>query len=176
MKINSICCIGAGYVGGPTMAVIALKCPDIKVNVVDINKSKIDLWNSKDLDKIPIYEPGLKEIISKTRNKNLFFSTDIDKAIEKSEMIFVAVNTPTKTFGEGKGMAADLTFVENCAKNIAQVSKSDKIVVEKSTLPVRTAEKIKEILLKYEFSEERIDNQLKNFDELKKAREQTTLF
>ena len=146
MKINSICCIGAGYVGGPTMAVIALKCPDIKVNVVDINKSKIDLWNSKDLDKIPIYEPGLKEIISKTRNKNLFFSTNIDKAIEQSEMIFVAVNTPTKTFGEGKGMAADLTFVENCAKNIAQVSKSDKIVVEKSTLPVRTAEKIKEIL------------------------------
>ena len=123
-----------------------IKCPDIKVNVVDINKSKIDLWNSKDLDKIPIYEPGLKEIISKTRNKNLFFSTNIDKAIEQSEMIFVAVNTPTKTFGEGKGMAADLKYVENCAKNIAQVSKSDKIVVEKSTLPVRTAEKIKEIL------------------------------
>ena len=146
MKINSICCIGAGYVGGPTMAVIASKCPDIRVNVVDINKSKIQKWNDNDLNKIPIYEPGLKEIVSKTRDKNLFFSTEIDKAIHESEMIFVAVNTPTKTYGEGKGMAADLTYVENCAKKIAQVSKSNKIVVEKSTLPVRTAEKIKEIL------------------------------
>ena len=146
MKINSICCIGAGYVGGPTMAVIALKCPHINVNVVDINQSKIDLWNHKNLDNIPVYEPGLKEIISKTRDKNLFFSTDIDSAINKSEMIFLAVNTPTKTYGEGKGMAADLTYVENCAKTIGQVATSDKIVVEKSTLPVRTAEKIKEIL------------------------------
>tara|TARA_B100000963_G_scaffold213021_1_gene185662 strand:- start:20288 stop:21700 length:1413 start_codon:yes stop_codon:yes gene_type:complete len=146
MKVKSICCIGAGYVGGPTMAVIALKCPHIKVRVVDINQSKIDLWNHKNLDKIPVYEPGLKEIISKTRNKNLFFSTDIDLAINKSEMIFLAVNTPTKTYGEGKGMAADLTYVENCAKTIGQVATSDKIVVEKSTLPVRTAEKIKEIL------------------------------
>ena len=146
MKINSICCIGAGYVGGPTMAVIALKCPHINVNVVDINQSKIDLWNHKNLDNIPVYEPGLKEIISKTRGKNLFFSTDIDSAINKSEMIFLAVNTPTKTYGEGKGMAADLTYVENCAKTIGQVATSDKIVVEKSTLPVRTAEKIKEIL------------------------------
>ena len=110
MKINSICCIGAGYVGGPTMAVIALKCPDIKVNVVDINKSKIDLWNSKDLDKIPFMNQDLKRLSQKARNKNLFFSTNIDKAIEQSEMIFVVVNTPTKTFGEGKGMAADLTF------------------------------------------------------------------
>jgi UDPglucose 6-dehydrogenase len=146
MKINSICCIGAGYVGGPTMAVIALKCPHINVNVVDINQSKIDLWNHKNLDNIPVYEPGLKEIISKTRDKNLFFSTDIDSAINKSEMIFLAVNTPTKTYGEGKGMAADLTYVENCAKTIGQVATSDKVVVEKSTLPVRTAEKIKEIL------------------------------
>tara|TARA_B100001057_G_scaffold173802_2_gene174545 strand:- start:16672 stop:18084 length:1413 start_codon:yes stop_codon:yes gene_type:complete len=146
MKINSICCIGAGYVGGPTMAVIALKCPDIKVNVVDINKSKIDLWNDENLDNIPVYEPGLKEIIRKTRNKNLFFSTDINTAVNQSEMIFLAVNTPTKTYGEGKGMAADLTYVESCAKTIAKLSTSDKIVVEKSTLPVRTAEKIKEIL------------------------------
>jgi UDPglucose 6-dehydrogenase len=149
MKVKSICCIGAGYVGGPTMAVIALKCPHINVHVVDINQSKIDLWNHKNLDNIPVYEPGLKEIISKTRGKNLFFSTDIDLAINKSEMIFLAVNTPTKTYGEGKGMAADLTYIENCAKTIGQVATSDKIVVEKSTLPVRTAEKIKEILSLY---------------------------
>ena len=146
MKVKSICCIGAGYVGGPTMAVIALKCPHINVHVVDINQSKIDLWNHKDLDNIPVYEPGLKDIISKTRDKNLFFSTDIESAINKAEMIFLAVNTPTKTYGEGKGMAADLTYVENCAKTIGQLSTSDKIVVEKSTLPVRTAEKIREIL------------------------------
>ena len=146
MKVKTICCIGAGYVGGPTMAVIALKCPHINVYVVDINQRKIDLWNDENLDNIPVYEPGLKEIVSKTRNKNLFFSTDINMAINKSEMIFVAVNTPTKTYGEGKGMAADLTYVENCAKTIGQLATSDKIVVEKSTLPVRTAEKIKEIL------------------------------
>ena len=146
MKVKTICCIGAGYVGGPTMAVIALKCPHINVYVVDINQSKIDLWNDENLDNIPVYEPGLKEIVSKTRNKNLFFSTDINLAINNSEMIFVAVNTPTKTYGEGKGMAADLTYVENCAKTIGQLATSDKIIVEKSTLPVRTAEKIKEIL------------------------------
>jgi UDPglucose 6-dehydrogenase len=146
MKVKTICCIGAGYVGGPTMAVIALKCPHINVYVVDINQTKIDLWNDENLDNIPVYEPGLKEIVSKTRNKNLFFSTDINLAINKSEMIFVAVNTPTKTYGEGKGMAADLTYVENCAKTIGQLATSDKIVIEKSTLPVRTAEKIKEIL------------------------------
>jgi len=146
MKVKTICCIGAGYVGGPTMAVIALKCPHINVYVVDINQTKIDLWNDENLDNIPVYEPGLKEIVSKTRNKNLFFSTDINLAIHKSEMIFLAVNTPTKTYGEGKGMAADLTYVENCAKTIGQVATSDKVVVEKSTLPVRTAEKIKEIL------------------------------
>lgn len=146
MKVKTICCIGAGYVGGPTMAVIALKCPHINVYVVDINQTKIDLWNDENLDNIPVYESGLKEIVSKTRNKNLFFSTDINLAINKSEMIFLAVNTPTKTYGEGKGMAADLTYVENCAKTIGQVATSDKVVVEKSTLPVRTAEKIKEIL------------------------------
>ena len=146
MKINSICCIGAGYVGGPTMAVIALKCPDIKVSVVDINHSRIDSWNEDNLNNLPIFEPGLKEIISKTRNKNLFFSTKIDQAINESEMIFMAVNTPTKTEGEGKGMAADLTYVVSSANRIAKASKSDKIVVEKSTLPVRTAEKIREVL------------------------------
>tara|TARA_B100000686_G_scaffold339069_2_gene412524 strand:- start:7141 stop:8526 length:1386 start_codon:yes stop_codon:yes gene_type:complete len=145
MKIKNICCIGAGYVGGPTMAVIALKCPEIKVTLVDNNPSKIEAWNG-DLDNLPVYEPGLKEIIANVRNKNLFFSSEIDNAIDKSEMIFMAVNTPTKTKGKGKGMAADLTHVENCAKNIARAASSDKIVVEKSTLPVRTAEKIKEIL------------------------------
>ena len=146
MKINKICCIGAGYVGGPTMAVIALKCPDIKVSVVDTNPLRIDSWNDINLDNLPIYEPGLKEIISKTRDRNLFFSTDIDQAINESEMIFMAVNTPTKSKGQGKGMAADLTYVESSALQIANASKSDKIVIEKSTLPVRTAEKIKEVL------------------------------
>ena len=147
MKISNICCIGAGYVGGPTMAVIALKCPTIKVTVVDENKDKIKAWNSNDLDKLPVFEPGLKKLISKTRNKNLFFSNKIEKSIQEAEIIFMAVNTPTKTYGEGKGMAADLTFVEKCARKIAEVSNSDKIVVEKSTLPVRTAEKIKEVLI-----------------------------
>jgi UDPglucose 6-dehydrogenase len=146
MKIKRICCIGAGYVGGPTMAVIAHKCPEIEVNVVDVNEEKIKLWNSKDLDKLPVFEPGLPEIVRKTRDKNLFFTTDINKAIDKSEMIFMSVNTPTKTKGEGKGYAADLTYVRQCAKTIADISKTNKIVVEKSTLPVKTAEMIKDTL------------------------------
>ena len=145
MRIKNICCIGAGYVGGPTMAVIALKCPHLKITVVDKDSNKIKAWND-DLDRLPVFEPGLKQIIKKVRNKNLFFSTDIDDAIDESEMIFVAVNTPTKTKGKWAGLAADLTHIEACAKNIAKVSKQDKIVIEKSTLPVRTAEKIKEIL------------------------------
>ena len=145
MKVNKICCIGAGYVGGPTMAVIALKCPEIDVTVVDINSERIDAWNGP-IENLPIYEPGLKEVVQKARKRNLFFSTDIDSAIDDSEIIFMAVNTPTKTEGEGRGMAADLKYVEACAKKIAEVAKTDKIVVEKSTLPVRTAEKIKEIL------------------------------
>jgi UDPglucose 6-dehydrogenase len=146
MKIKNICCIGAGYVGGPTMAVIALKCPEIKINVVDTNLKKIRCWNTKDLNKLPVFEPGLSKIISKTRNKNLFFSTKVEKAIDEADMIFMAVNTPTKTSGKGKGMAADLRFVKKCAMQIAKFSSSDKIVVEKSTLPVRTAEKIKKVL------------------------------
>jgi UDPglucose 6-dehydrogenase len=146
IKIKEICCIGAGYVGGPTMSVIAQKCPEIKVNVVDINEQRIADWNDNDLDKLPIYEPGLKEIVSEVRNKNLFFSTDVEKAINDAEMIFISVNTPTKTYGIGKGMAADLKFVELCARQIARVAKDDKIVVEKSTLPVRTAEAVKSIL------------------------------
>ncbi len=146
MKITNICCIGAGYVGGPTMAVIAKKNPHIKVTIVDINQTRIDAWNSTDLSKLPIYEPGLADIVKETRNKNLFFSTAIDSAIDGAEMIFISVNTPTKTYGKGKGMAADLKYVELCARNIAEVAKNDKIVVEKSTLPVRTAEAIKSIL------------------------------
>ena len=145
MQIKNICCIGAGYVGGPTMSVIALKCPHIKVNVVDINIQRIEAWNGP-LENLPIHEPGLVEVVAEARGRNLFFSTEIDKAINAAEMIFMAVNTPTKTEGEGAGMAADLKYVEACAKKIAQVAKTDKIVVEKSTLPVRTAEKIKEIL------------------------------
>jgi len=145
MEIKNICCIGAGYVGGPTMAVIALKCPHINVTVVDANSEKIKAWNGP-LDKLPVYEPGLSEIVKEARGRNLFFSDNIAINIEKSEMIFMAVNTPTKTEGEGAGMAADLCYVEACAKDIAKYSKSDKIVIEKSTLPVRTAEKIKEIL------------------------------
>jgi UDPglucose 6-dehydrogenase len=146
MKIKNICCLGAGYVGGPTMSVIALKCPDIKVTVVDLNEVRIAAWNDENLDNLPIYEPGLAEVVSQARGKNLFFSTDVDTAIDAADMIFIAVNTPTKTYGEGKGMAADLKFVELCARQIASVAKNDKIIVEKSTLPVRTAEILKTIL------------------------------
>lgn len=128
------------------MAVIAQKCPDIEVTVVDLNQSRIDRWNHPDPTKIPIYEPGLSEIVAETRNKNLFFSTDVDGAIDKADIIFISVNTPTKTYGSGKGMAADLKYIELCARQIARVAKNDKIVVEKSTLPVRTAEAIKSIL------------------------------
>jgi len=146
MKIKNICCIGAGYVGGPTMAVIAKNCPDINVTVVDINEKRIAAWNDEDVENIPIYEPGLSDIVKEARGRNLFFSTDVDGAIDKADMIFISVNTPTKTYGIGKGMAADLKFIELCARQIARVSKNDKIVVEKSTLPVRTAEALKNIL------------------------------
>lgn len=146
MKIKNICCIGAGYVGGPTMAVIAKQCPEITVNVVDVNQDRIDAWNDADFDNLPVYEPGLAEVVKEARGRNLFFSTDIDKAIVESEMIFIAVNTPTKTYGEGKGQAADLKYVELCARQIAKAAKTDKIIVEKSTLPVRTAEAIQSIL------------------------------
>ncbi|MDI9258511.1 MULTISPECIES: UDP-glucose 6-dehydrogenase [Flavobacterium] len=146
MKITNICCIGAGYVGGPTMAVIAEKCPHIKVTVVDLNEARIAAWNDEDVNNIPIYEPGLNEIVAKARGRNLFFSTEVDKAIDEAELIFISVNTPTKTYGTGKGMAADLKYIELCARQIARVAKTDKIIVEKSTLPVRTAEAIKSIL------------------------------
>lgn len=145
-KITNICCIGAGYVGGPTMSVIAQKCPDIKVTVVDLNEARIAAWNDPDTANIPIYEPGLDKVVAEARGRNLFFSTDVDKAIDEAEMIFISVNTPTKTYGSGKGMAADLKYIELCARQIARVAKTDKIVVEKSTLPVRTAEAVKNIL------------------------------
>ena len=146
MKITSICCIGAGYVGGPTMAIIAQKCPEIKVTVVDLNENRIAAWNNPDVTKIPIYEPGLSEIVAESRGRNLFFSTNVDAAIDEAQLIFISVNTPTKTYGSGKGMASDLKYIELCARQIAKVSKTDKIVVEKSTLPVRTAQAIKSIL------------------------------
>ncbi len=146
MKIKAICCIGAGYVGGPTMSVIAQKNPDIKVTVVDLNSQRIADWNDKDLSKLPIYEPGLDVVVAEARGRNLFFSSEVDKAIDEAEMIFISVNTPTKTYGAGKGMAADLKYVELCARQIAKVATTDKIVVEKSTLPVKTAEAIQNIL------------------------------
>lgn len=138
-----ICCIGAGYVGGPTMTMIARKCPDVRVDVVDINAERIAAWNS---DKLPVFEPQLDETVRLTRGKNLFFSTDVGGAIDAADIVFISVNTPTKTYGYGAGSASDLRFVESCARKIAEVSKSGKIVVEKSTLPVRTADVIKQIL------------------------------
>ena len=143
MSAKSICCIGAGYVGGPTMAMIASRCPDISVTVVDVNAERIAAWNS---NRLPIYEPGLDEVIRSTRNRNLFFSTDVDEGIRRSGIIFVSVNTPTKSYGIGAGSAADLKNVELCARRIAAAAQDDKIVVEKSTLPVRTAESLKRVL------------------------------
>lgn len=145
-QIKKICCIGAGYVGGPTMSVIAKQCPDIQITLVDVNAARIAAWNDDNLDNLPVYEPGLAEIVGECRNRNLFFSTDIDKAIDEADMIFISVNTPTKNYGRGKGMAADLKYIELCARQIAHVAKNDKIVVEKSTLPVRTAAALKSIL------------------------------
>ncbi len=146
MKVTKICCIGAGYVGGPTMAVIAQKCPNIKVTVVDLNKDRIAAWNNPNVEELPIYEPGLSAIVAEARGRNLFFSTEVEEAIDEAQLIFISVNTPTKTYGAGKGMAADLKYIELCARQIAKISKDNKIVVEKSTLPVRTAEAIKSIL------------------------------
>jgi UDPglucose 6-dehydrogenase len=140
---KNILCIGAGYVGGPTMAMIAFKCPQHKVVVVDIDRQKIKAWNS---DSLPIFEPGLDEVVKKTRGKNLFFSADIEKGIQEAQIIFVSVNTPTKTFGQGAGRAADLQYWEKTARQILACSNDSKIVVEKSTLPVRTASAMERIL------------------------------
>lgn len=145
-EIKKIACIGAGYVGGPTMSVIAQKNPHIQVTVVDLNQERIDDWNTTDLSQLPIYEPGLDDVVKEARGRNLFFSTDVEGAIDEADMIFISVNTPTKTYGKGKGQAADLKYIELCARQIAKVAKGDKIVVEKSTLPVRTAAALKSIL------------------------------
>jgi UDPglucose 6-dehydrogenase len=143
MQIKHICCIGAGYVGGPTMAMIAAKCPDITVTVVDLNETRIAAWNSQDL---PVYEPGLLELVDGCRDRNLFFRTDVRAAIREADMVFVAVGTPTKTYGAGAGRAADLCYVESAARMIAEEAKGHTIVVEKSTIPVRTAEAMRTIL------------------------------
>eukprot|EP00889_Picochlorum_renovo_P008970 jgi/Picre1/36000/NNA_003457.t1 len=138
-----IACIGAGYVGGPTMAMIALKCPEIEVVVLDINEARIAAWNSA---KLPIYEPGLQEVVEECRDRNLFFSTEVEKHVAAADLVFVSVNTPTKTAGVGAGKAADLTYWEGAARMIASVSKTSKIIVEKSTVPVKTAEAIEKVL------------------------------
>ena len=140
---TKICCLGAGYVGGPTMAMIAHQCPDIDVHVVDLNPKRVAAWNSEEL---PVYEPGLYDVVKQARGRNLRFTTDVPGAIRESNMCFISVNTPTKTFGIGAGRAANLEFVEKCARTIAEYSDSDKVIVEKSTLPVRTAESVKRIL------------------------------
>ncbi len=144
--IKKICCLGAGYVGGPTMAVIADKCPYLEVTVLDINEERIKEWNNANLDRLPVYEPGLKDIIQRVRGKNLFFSTEIESVIADSQMVFISVNTPTKKKGFGAGYASDLKWVEASARQVARYSRNHTIVVEKSTLPVKTAQVIKDIL------------------------------
>jgi UDPglucose 6-dehydrogenase len=143
MTVKNICCLGAGYVGGPTMAMIAAKCPDIQVTVADFNEKRIDAWNSQEL---PVYEPGLDEVVLSARGRNLHFTTDIRAAIAAADLIFVSVGTPTKSYGIGAGRAADLRYIESAARLIAEVSDRDKIIVEKSTIPVKTASAIKTIL------------------------------
>ncbi len=145
-SIKKICCIGAGYVGGPTMAVIAKNCPDIKVEVVDINPKRIEAWNDSNLDNLPVFEPGLSEIIQKSRNKNLSFSSNVEYSIKKADMVFISVNTPIKKTGIGAGQTSDLRWVESCARQICKSASGHTIVVEKSTLPVKTAKTIKDIL------------------------------
>jgi UDPglucose 6-dehydrogenase len=140
----NICCIGAGYVGGPTMAMIALKCPDITVTVVDMNAARIAAWNTGNL---PVFEPGLDDVVKQARGRNLFFSTDVAGHIKQADIIFVAVNTPTKTYGVGAGRAADLRYIESVARTIAEHAENDKIIVEKSTIPVKTADAIQTIVM-----------------------------
>ena len=143
---KKICCIGAGYVGGPTMSVIASNCPELRVDVVDINKERIDAWNSDDYSKLPVFEPGLENIVKKCRDTNLFFSNKVEECISQADIIFISVNTPTKTNGLGAGFASDLKWIESSARQIAKYARNHTIVVEKSTLPVKTAETIKTIL------------------------------
>ena len=143
---KKICCIGAGYVGGPTMSVIASNCPELRVDVVDINKERIDAWNSDDYSKLPVFEPGLENIVKKCRDTNLFFSNKVEECISQADIIFISVNTPTKTNGLGAGFASDLKWIESSARQIAKYARNHTVVVEKSTLPVKTAETIKTIL------------------------------
>ena len=145
-SIRSICCIGAGYVGGPTMAVVADRCPHIQVTVVDLNEERIGAWNSADLSLLPIYEPGLDEVVGRARGRNLHFTTSVEGAIATADMVFISVNTPTKTHGVGAGQASDLKWIEASARMLAKAATGHTIVVEKSTLPVRTAEAVKSIL------------------------------
>ena len=145
-QIRSICCIGAGYVGGPTMAVIADRCPHIQVTVVDLNAERIAAWNDADLSRLPVYEPGLDGVVGRARGRNLHFTTEVDAAIASADMVFLSVNTPTKTRGVGAGQASDLRWIEASARQVAASSRGHTIVVEKSTLPVRTAEAVKSIL------------------------------
>ena len=145
-KVKKICCIGAGFVGGPTMAVIAKNCPELDIKIVDINENRINLWNSIDLNNLPVFEPGLSEIIKSVRDKNLFFSINVEEAIREADMIFISVNTPIKQKGIGAGEASDLRWVESCARQISKIAVGHTIVVEKSTLPVKTAQTIKDIL------------------------------
>ena len=146
MTIQRICCIGAGYVGGPTMAVIADRCQQVQVTVVDLNQARIDAWNDADLSRLPVYEPGLDAVVGRARGRNLTFSTAVEAAIAEADMVFISVNTPTKTKGLGAGQASDLRWVEACARTVAQAATGHTIVVEKSTLPVRTAAAIQAIL------------------------------
>jgi len=144
--VRSICCIGAGYVGGPTMAVIADRCPEIQVTVVDLNQSRITAWNDPDLAKLPVYEPGLDAVVGRCRGRNLHFTTAVEPSIAAADMVFLSVNTPTKTKGVGAGQASDLRWIEASARQVAACAQGHTIVVEKSTLPVRTAETVKAIL------------------------------
>ncbi|MAV64794.1 MAG: UDP-glucose 6-dehydrogenase [Candidatus Marinimicrobia bacterium] len=160
LVVKTICCIGAGYVGGPTMAVIADNCPDIQVHVVDINEKRIKDWNDSNLSNLPIYEPGLENIIERCRGENLHFSTDVERAISDADMIFLSVNTPTKTKGIGAGQASDLKWIEKSARQVAKYARGNSIVVEKSTLPVKTAETIQKIL---NTENDKKDNQQSNF-------------
>ena len=155
INIKRICCIGAGYVGGPTMAVIANNCPSVVINVVDTNQERINSWNDDDLTNLPIFEPGLDELIKNIRGRNLFFSTEVSKNIESADLIFLCVNTPTKEAGVGVDKAIDLKWVELCAREIAIHAKGHTIVVEKSTVAVRTADVLKSILS--------INNDIKSF-------------
>lgn len=162
-KIKNICCIGAGYVGGPTMAVIADKCQDLNVVVVDMNQKRIEAWNSENLDFLPIFEPGLSQVIKRCRGRNLHFYDEVEENISIADMIFISVNTPTKTKGLGAGQASDLKWIESCARQIAKYAKGHTIVVEKSTLPVKTALTIKSILDAYTLKDDLVNCETKSF-------------